>query len=963
MQRNRTWKLATGLMALMLLATPLLAFVPSEISADTGNTLSINVFDENGPVIGATASLTEVRNVATAYPGTSNDAGLLLFTPTPGYYQLKVSASGHYDIIYDNIIRFDGLSNKYLGIMTMDLEDPADCAVFFNVTSGGTAIEGASVVVKYDTHDNLADMQTMDSGSTNATGVVELSLNATDYYAVVKKTNYVTKVVPFTAANNTTVNVALSTSVSYSGTVTVNGAAASNVKVYLVDQNDPRSAPDAKILTPAVKSSNYFKFDAYPGDFYLVVDADNALGIVSDVPISTAKTVPVNLESQNQRNEENAFVLAADDWNYAVMTKTLDLDHDYTVPGLDYAYLPSIRMQIDLALGDGDGEVSATEMTAFEAVMASYGPLDVTTEGMMTVSAKTYVSEDADPICSITGLDDAVDSNTGFQMQMVANYAASGITNALSSYQVKVTTPANTSKECTYKLAFPNGTDRYEMVQNVTTSTTIDVSGYTEAVVMAGSVAGTATLTVQKSVAPTAAAAIVTGVDAYKVMNGSTFLHYVVAQDVNVTLAASGSSDPNGNPLTYTWDFGDGNDATVTTVTTIHVYASSEQFTVNLTVTDVAGLTAYEDFLVKVDGMDPVVVITHNDSVVGTTLQVDQNEAMTFTSTDSYDRLNASDEEGLIASYRWDWGDGNSTTVLMGENQTVSHTWTMSGTFNMYLNLTDVANHTSSKAVTVNVKDTVPPTVKFSVLLNGTIVTSAKENQTLDFNASASSDISGIANYTWDFGDGELGYGQCVNHTYQAIKTYTVKLTLTDNEGNTANKTMSLKIESQPRPDIRVGSVTFEPDRFTEGESGYVYVNVTNVGDLRAEGLYVQLYRVDLDGSKTLLTDVGVLLVNDTQATYLNVGESGVIRIEQSFGSKGDYTLQVKVTANNEVSSKMSDNTATVSLEVQEASWKAWLLYGGIFAVIIVVIVLFMFRKRLPMMPSKKPATPPSKKK
>jgi subtilase family serine protease len=160
-----------------------------------------------------------------------------------------------------------------------------------------------------------------------------------------------------------------------------------------------------------------------------------------------------------------------------------------------------------------------------------------------------------------------------------------------------------------------------------------------------------------------------------------------------------------------------------------------------------------------------------------------------------------------------------------------------------------------------------------------------------------------------------------------------------------------------------VGAVTFDPTKFTEGEDGFIYVNVTNVGTAKAEGIFAQLYRVNLDGSKDLLTDVSVLMVNDTETTQLNIGESGVIRIEYSFGSKGDYTLQVNVTANNEVTSKKTDNTATVSLEVQEAGWKAWLLYGGIFAVIIVVIVLFLFRKKLPMMSGKKKETAPAKKK
>jgi subtilase family serine protease len=157
--------------------------------------------------------------------------------------------------------------------------------------------------------------------------------------------------------------------------------------------------------------------------------------------------------------------------------------------------------------------------------------------------------------------------------------------------------------------------------------------------------------------------------------------------------------------------------------------------------------------------------------------------------------------------------------------------------------------------------------------------------------------------------------------------------------------------------------VTFDPTKFVEGEDGYIYVNVTNVGTATAEGIYGQLYKVNLDGTRKLLTDVSVLLVNDTEDNELQVGETGQLRFKYAFDSKGDYTLQVNVSADKEVASKMTDNSATKSLTV-EAAWKSWLLYGGIFAVIIVVVVLFLFRKKLPMMSGKKkePA-PPAKKK
>ena len=961
MQSNKTWKLATGLMVLMLLAMPLLAVVPSNVSAATGNTLSINVFDDNGPVSGATASLTEVRK-ATAYADTSDSAGLLEFTPAPGYYSLKVSAAGHYDYTYVQIIRFDGQTNVYLGIMPMTLKTVPDTTQVFNVTSGGNALSSALVTIKYN---HLGDLQTMTSGSTNASGLVGLNVVVANYIAVISKAGFVTKEVAFIAAN-TTLNVSLNASVSYSGTVTVNGAAASGVKVYMVDKSAPLSAPNAKILSPVVLSSNYFKFDAYPGQFFMVVDANNALGKVSSVTVSTAATVTVDLAAQNLQNEKSSFAFAADNWNSAVQTKNLNLDYDYAVPGMAYSYLPSMRMQIDLALGNGNGIVEASEVTAFNALMGSYGPLDVITDGMMTVSNVAFISENADPTVTSTGLAAAVDSTAAFQMVMVSNYtSAAAITNALSSYSAKVTTKAATAyMGYTYELAFPSGTDKYEMVSNTTTSSTIAVSGFTTAVVKSGSVAGSATLNVQKSLPPTAAAAIVTGVNAYKVMNGSTFLHYIVAKGQNVTFTASGSSDPNGNPLNYLWNFGDGNSTTVTTVTAVHAYATAAQYTVNLTVTDQAGMVAYKSFLVKVDGVNPTVAGKQDVTVLGTTLNVDQNKAYTFNSADSYDRLNATTEAGLIASYKWVWGDGNTTTVLKGENQTVTKTYARSGVFTMYLNVTDVANHTSSKAVTVTVKDTVKPTVKFSVKLNTTVVTSAKEFQNLTFDASASSDASGIASYFWDFGDGTNSTLASPVHSYSQIKTFTVKLTLTDNAGNVGNTTYSLKVESSARPDLRVGAVTFDPTKFTEGEDGYIYVNVTNVGTAPAEGIYGKLYKVNSDGTRKLLTDVSVLLVNDTEDNELQVGETGVLRFKVAFDSKGDYTLQMNVSANAEVASKMTDNSATKSLTVEEAAWKSYLLYGGIFAVIIVVVVLFLFRKKLPMMSGKKKeVTPPAKKK
>jgi PKD repeat protein len=58
---------------------------------------------------------------------------------------------------------------------------------------------------------------------------------------------------------------------------------------------------------------------------------------------------------------------------------------------------------------------------------------------------------------------------------------------------------------------------------------------------------------------------------------------------LTVRFAGGGSTDPDGNPLTYRWAFGDG--ATSTEPTVEHIYTTRGVYTASLTVTDPAGAT------------------------------------------------------------------------------------------------------------------------------------------------------------------------------------------------------------------------------------------------------------------------------------------------------------------------------------------------------------------------------------
>lgn len=64
---------------------------------------------------------------------------------------------------------------------------------------------------------------------------------------------------------------------------------------------------------------------------------------------------------------------------------------------------------------------------------------------------------------------------------------------------------------------------------------------------------------------------------------------YAADEDVAITFDASLSDDPDSDPLSYSWDFGDGSTAITTNPTVDHTYEWGGTFAVSLTVSDGRG--------------------------------------------------------------------------------------------------------------------------------------------------------------------------------------------------------------------------------------------------------------------------------------------------------------------------------------------------------------------------------------
>lgn len=237
---------------------------------------------------------------------------------------------------------------------------------------------------------------------------------------------------------------------------------------------------------------------------------------------------------------------------------------------------------------------------------------------------------------------------------------------------------------------------------------------------------------------------------------------------------ASGSTDPEGEPLSYSWQFGDGQ--TATGVRPSHRYAESGTYTVRLTVTDAQGATASSESTVSVQApnVDPTAAFT----------------SATDGLTASFDARGSSDPDGTIVSYDWDFGDGSEPGTGVAPN----HTYSAGGTFAVRLTVTDDRGATASSTRQVTVEGpNQAPSAAFTVVGSGLGVS-------VDGSGSADADGS-IVSYAWNWGDGSAaGSGRTATHTYASAGEKTVTLTVTDNRGATATTTRTVTLTA-PAPD------------------------------------------------------------------------------------------------------------------------------------------------------------------
>lgn len=143
-----------------------------------------------------------------------------------------------------------------------------------------------------------------------------------------------------------------------------------------------------------------------------------------------------------------------------------------------------------------------------------------------------------------------------------------------------------------------------------------------------------------------------------------------------LTFDASGSSDPDGDLLTFEWTFGDG--GTASEVAPTHVYADNGTYALRLVVTDPYGAADTIQASVSIANVAPTLVADFPTAttVVGSTVP------LTFTWTDP----GALDTHTATIA----WGDGTTETAgVSGGSATLTHGYVGAGFYLITLTLRD----------------------------------------------------------------------------------------------------------------------------------------------------------------------------------------------------------------------------------------------------------------------------------
>ncbi len=369
-----------------------------------------------------------------------------------------------------------------------------------------------------------------------------------------------------------------------------------------------------------------------------------------------------------------------------------------------------------------------------------------------------------------------------------------------------------------------------------------------------------------------------------------------------VTFDGSGTTD-NAGIAEYMWTFDyDGAPETLYGVAPVFTFNIPGVYEVTLTVTDLGGNTDVDTVIITVvDIEDPV-------ADAGADQEVAVGEEVTF------DGSGSSDNVGVV-SYDWTFEYDGATETLTGVSPTF--TFDIADEYVVTLTVEDAEGNSATDTVTITVTAVNDPPVA-----DAGIDQTVTVGDTVTFDGSGSSDDSAITNYTWTFTYDDVSrelYDEGPTFTFEIVDTYTVTLTVTDDDGATDTDTMQVVVEDMPSVTLAADA---GPDQtVTVGET-VTFDGGDSTGDIAS-----YTWTFTYDGETRTLTGESPTFTFDIVGTY-----TVTLTVEDADGATDTDTVVITVEEEDEDKKSFIDSYG--------------LLIGVIVVLIILALVLFFVMKK-----------------
>ncbi|MFP4058922.1 MAG: PKD domain-containing protein [Bacteroidales bacterium] len=177
--------------------------------------------------------------------------------------------------------------------------------------------------------------------------------------------------------------------------------------------------------------------------------------------------------------------------------------------------------------------------------------------------------------------------------------------------------------------------------------------------------------------------------------------------------------------------------------------------------------------------------------------------------------------EGYINAWYWEFGDGNTSTL-----QNPEHKYSRAGKFNVCLTTYDTINECISSRCREIQVGSLSIDASFSNLYN-------PENNSVLFMDNSRGEIT---NWFWTFGDGNMGTGNEIQHTYSKPGSYNVCLNVFNESTGKSNKTCKTIKAGEEPCNLKADFSRFVNDasktvKFTDKSTGEAHVWFWNFGN------------------------------------------------------------------------------------------------------------------------------------